>query len=350
MSILINARFLSQPITGVQRYGIEISRAIKNKYSSYRFIAPRNIINTEVADYLRPEIYSHLSGHFWEQLELPLKARGNLIINLCNTGPAFYKNQVVTIHDTAVFAAPSGYSKAFLMWYRYLLPRLCHNSRLIVTVSDFSKFELVKYCGAVSQNIAVVPNGINHIDCIKHCPNTLQKFQLGSRPFVLGVGSLHPNKNLGMFIKIADVLADKNIDFVVAGGGNSQVFANNYLGNGKVRFLGYVTDGELKSLYQNAACFVFPSLYEGFGIPPLEAMRCGCPVVASNVASLPEVCGDAALFASPDSPDMFIRQVKKVLSSVSLRNELIERGRLRSNYFTWENSARKLVNALSTLQ
>jgi glycosyltransferase involved in cell wall biosynthesis len=346
----INGRFLTQNVTGVQRYAREITSILTRTKGNELFsvVTPRLVSGVPFNQFGATPV-GRLSGHLWEQAELPYFTRDQLLLNLCNTGPLCHRNQVTVIHDAAVFAAPSGFSKNFLAWYRYLLPRICRRSRLVVTVSEFSKTQLVKYCGADSRCIAVVPNGVDHIDRIDIDPDTLQKFHLEDHPFVLGVGSLHPNKNFGLFIKVAEALAEMGVEFVVAGGGDSQVFADAGLASDQVRFLGYVTDGELKALYTHAACLVFPSFYEGFGIPPLEAMRCGCPVIASDAASLPEVCGDAALYASPDSAEEFSQQVTRILTSESLRDELAVKGRLRANDFRWEVSAQLLATLVSPL-
>src|SRR5438105_7080560 len=134
---------------------------------------------------------------------------------------------------------------------------------------------------------------------------------------------------------------------VAVGGGNSRVFADvDLLGDGLIP-AGYVTDGELRALYENAACFIFPSFYEGFGLPPLEAMHCGCPVIVSDRASLPEVCGEAAVYCDPDDPADIARQLRLVLTSSALRRELREAGLARARSFGWQRSADQLTELLA---
>ncbi|UFS69772.1 glycosyltransferase family 4 protein [Geomonas sp. RF6] len=348
-SLVVNGRFLSQGVTGVQRYATELVSALsrRNGADSFHVLTPAN------AHPLVPSLETRqvgiLNGHLWEQLELPRFSRKELLLSLCNTGPLYHSNQVPAVHDAAVFAAAAGFSGPFLAWYRYLLPRLCRRARLVLTVSEFSKGELVRYCGADPRKIEVVPNGTDHIDRIVSDPGALEKFRLCGRPFVLGVGSLHPNKNFKIFMEVAEAFAGKGVAFVVAGGGNSQVFAQSGHASDHVRFLGYVTDSELKALYSAATCFLFPSLYEGFGIPPLEAMRCGCPVLASSAASLPEVCGDAALYASPHSAAEFTRQMSRVLESEALREEMTLKGKEKADHFRWDESAARLASSVARL-
>src|SRR5207253_1940106 len=120
--------------------------------------------------------------------------------------------------------------------------------------------------------------------------------------YVLAVGSLTPNKNFNGVVRAATLLGDLDCKIVAAGGANTRVFNGVALADDALIMAGYVTDGELHALYENAACFIFPSFYEGFGLPPLEAMHCGCPVIVSDRASLPEVCGEAAVYCDPDDP------------------------------------------------
>jgi glycosyltransferase involved in cell wall biosynthesis len=180
----------------------------------------------------------------------------------------------------------------------------------------------------------------------------LERLGLVHRSYVLAVGSLTPNKNFNGVVHAAALLGDLDCKIVAAGGANTRVFNGVDLTGDALIMAGYVTDGELRALYENAACFIFPSFYEGFGLPPLEAMHCGCPVIVSDRASLPEVCGNAAVYCNPDDPADMARQLRLVLTSAALRRELREAGFARALSFGWQRSADQLneLLALNTLQ
>ena len=145
------------------------------------------------------------------------------------------------------------------------------------------------------------------------------------------------------------LLDDPGIVLVAAGGGNARIFAQAgdlNLDDRRLQRTGYVSDQQLRALYEGAACFVFPSFYEGFGLPPLEAMCCGCPVISSDRASLPEVCGDAALYCDPDDPATLAAQLRRLLDSDALAAELRQAGRQRAAGFTWDRAAREFADLM----
>jgi glycosyltransferase involved in cell wall biosynthesis len=144
------------------------------------------------------------------------------------------------------------------------------------------------------------------------------------------------------------MLDDLGIKVVAAGGSQDRVFAGVDLTGTSVVLAGYVTDGELRALYEGAQCFVFPSYYEGFGLPPLEAMHCGCPAVVSRRASLPEVCGNAVAYCDPEDPADIARQLRRVLTSAALRGELRQAGLAHTKMFRWANAAAQFEDILTS--
>ncbi len=354
--VFINARFLTQPVTGVQRYGRELVRALDGLLergfagaARYTFVllAPR----ASRADHdglrlrhLELRWVGRLRGHLWEQLELPLYARGCLLVSPGQAGPLLKRKQIVTIHDAAVFAVAGGFSAPFRIWYRILGIGLGRVARRVVTDSKFSAQELHRYCRIDERKLRVIPLGVEHIRSVVPDYSVLDRHELGRRPFVLGVSSLNPNKNLHGIAAAVRLLGERDYDVVIAGGANPRVFAEMDGGvPANVRYLGYVTDSELRALYDRASCFVYPSFYEGFGLPPLEAMACGCPVIVSNTASLPEVCGRAALYCNPATPADIANKIDAVMRNPVLQSEMRRRGLEQVREFTWERCARMML-------
>ena len=346
---VINGRFLTQPVTGVQRYGREFLSALARILKRDTSVSTRfqfEILTPPVAmpdDHLSPISIRRVgrwTGQLWEQWELPRFAAGATILNCANTAPIGYRNQIVTIHDASVFAAPDGYSLSFRLWYRTLHRRIAKCAKGVVTDSEFSRAELERYCGFDPVKCRVIPLGAEHILDTLPDSSILNRLNVSSKKFVLCAGSLNPNKNLAALVETANRLRERAYPMVVAGGGNERIFKGASIAFPEnVRYAGYVSDGELRALYESAACFVFPSRYEGFGLPPLEAMACGCPVVSSNAASLGEVCGDAALMCDPGRPDEFAQAVLSVIGDQSKSTELSAKGRTEAAKFRWEQTA-----------
>jgi glycosyltransferase involved in cell wall biosynthesis len=168
----------------------------------------------------------------------------------------------------------------------------------------------------------------------------LGRHGLGARPYVLAVSTANPAKNFAAVVRAIELAGTVGCDFVLAGGTDPQVFARAAAPlPAAVRRVGYVTDAELRALYEHATCFVHPSLYEGFGLPALEAMQCGCPVLASDAASIPEVCGDAALYCDARSPADIAGKLGTLVRDPALRRRLAERGRARAARFSWRSAA-----------
>jgi glycosyltransferase involved in cell wall biosynthesis len=356
MQLLINGRFLTQSVTGVQRYAIELVKAIDElmqqgvidaaKYSA-KLLVPRHAKTELNLKHIPVRPVGRLQGQLWEQCELPFYARGAPLFNPCNTAPLLKRDQVVTIHDAAVRAVPQGFSVAFRAWYGLLLPLLGKTVRKIVTVSDFSKAELVHYFHVLPSKCAVIAEGKEHIRGRERDVSVLERHRLNARPFILAVSSLNPNKNFAAIVKAVELMPDAHFDVVIAGGANPRVFSSAGMKlPAFVKHVGYVTDGELRVLYESAACFVYPSLYEGFGLPPLEAMACGCPVIVSTAASLPEVCGDAALYCDPLSPYDIATQIRLLMSDGWLREQMRKRGLIRAQQFSWSQCARETWRAI----
>ena len=354
--IYVNGRFLSQQTTGVQRFAREIIRAVDTilvsegsaRKLSFVLLTPPGTKPLGGLHAIECRAIGHLQGQAWEQLELPRHTRDGISLNLCNTAPLASRSTVVTIHDAGVFAVPAAYSRPFRTWYRLLHTQLGRHATRMLTVSDFSRAELSRYLGIAPDRFAVIPNGGEHI--LREPPDhrILERLRL-SGPYLLAVSSHSLHKNFAGIQAAVKHMRHQNSTIVFAGGTNSRIFNTGESLAREARVTGRVTDAELRALYENAECFVYPSFYEGFGLPPLEAMTCGCPVVVSRSASLPEVCGEAAVYCDPHDPVDIGRALDEVLADAELRAEIRHRGKQRAAQFTWRRSGAALLDVLDGL-
>ena len=336
--IYLNGRFVGGPVTGVGRVARELSARL------LQLLATDRRFHGEIC---APGSRSLAGGVLWEQLVLPFLCRDGYLVSFMNTAPLALRRQLAVVHDASVFAFPENYSLAFRTWYRFALNMLLRRAATIVTDSAFSRDELARHCGVDARRISVVHCGCDHLDPIEADFGILERAGLGRDGYVLAVGTPSRAKNLDTLIEAMTRLGRPGVRLAVAGAMETRVFSENRLALPPwVSVLGAVSDAELKALYQGALCLAFPSRYEGFGLPPLEAMRCGCPVVVSTAASLPEVCGEAAMYAEPDDPGALARHIGALVDSGELRQSWRARGREHSARFTWDAAARRYLELI----
>ncbi len=337
----INGRFFDQPVTGVQRYARGVIGALDVDLAATGAAAA--ILTPAAVKVPRLTALDHCavgpgSGHLWEQVVLPVRWPGRLL-NLCNTAPATRGNQVVCIHDANVFRSPDSYGRTFRTVYRSLLPMLASRSARITTVSRDAARQIAAYLPVEERNIAVLPNGHEHALLWDPARATLPADTGLKRPFVLALGSRARHKNLGMLLGLAPALDERGIDLFVVGGRGAIFTDIPEAAYPNVVRLGTVSDDDLALLMERALCLAFPSFTEGFGLPIVEAMARGCPVVSSDRASMPEICGDAALLAPPNAPDAWLDRIAALLGSEALRADLAGRGREQVKLFSWTGTA-----------
>jgi glycosyltransferase involved in cell wall biosynthesis len=351
-NVVFNGRFLNRRGTGVDRFASEILRALGELGCAPLEVAVPARVSCDDADSssaVRLRGVPGGAGTVWEQVALPWHARDRPLVSLCNTGPLAKRDQLVVIHDAATFANPSNFSRRFREWYRLLHGTIMRRARCVATVSAFSANELVRYLGARPAGISVIREGGEHI--LRSPPDTaiIRRLGLTDRRYILAVGTESPNKNVRAVVAALEEIDDPRLLLVTVGLTNSRVWARAPVTGSSVLSAGYVTDPELRALYENALCFAFPSFYEGFGLPALEAMCCGCPVIVSARASLPEVCGDAALYCDPLDPRTLTAQLRLVLASEAVRSELVAAGRERARVFGWHKGAADVLEAMREL-
>jgi len=355
----INGRFLTQRMTGVQRYACEIVTALDDLLAQNRdaaaALAMRLILppGIEAAPPLaKIEICRTRfgSGHAWDQFILPLHERTGLL-SLGNFGPVFARRHIVCIHDANTFILPESYSRSFGLAYRTLLPWVGRRARRVATVSRFSADMLVKYGVCGGEKIFIAPNGHEHVLRWDARRGRLPLIASLKRPYILLLGSSAKHKNVDVVLGQAQALDDAGIDLVVVGG-TSSIFAarEGTAERSNVHHAGFVGDDELAALYEKALCLVFPSKTEGFGIPPLEAMTKGCPVISSNAASLVEVGGDAVIYVDPDDGARWREAIIGLSADANLRASLAAKGRQRAALFSWKRSAEFYLDEILRLQ
>jgi glycosyltransferase involved in cell wall biosynthesis len=300
--------------------------------------------------------FSFISKLYLWHPYLTLKLNSNKynldIVHSLNTGPSFFKlkkqKYVITVHDLIPLVFPrTRPSKVFLI-YKYLLPRTLRKADKIIAVSNSTKLDLIKYFNIPAEKIEVIYEAADErfkllsdgdIKAIKN------KYNL-SFPFILYVSGLAPHKNLIALIKAFHKVKLKGIDHKLVISGKKRWKYKEIFDSidalhlqDDVVFTGYVPDDDLPGLYNAADLFVYPSLYEGFGLPPLEAMACGCPVIASNTSSIPEVVGDAGILFNPQDIDTLNNSICNVLKDNELRMNMSNKSLERAKIFSWDKCA-----------
>ena len=353
--LYINGRFLTQPMTGVERYAYNICKALARLRQPFTIVCPKVPIHQdyEVSD-LAIVHYGIGNSHFWEQCVLPFFFIGKkkyLVVSFTGLGSLLIRHKMMTIHDLAFLKSPSWYSRAYYWYYRLMTPLAVKTSQHILTVSEFSKSEILRFYPFLKEEkISVVYNAIDR-QLFRPLNSEPAKGNLqspSSERFVLCVSSIDPRKNFARLIEACQGLTDAKLYIV---GKNNRVFSQQKeldTTSEHIHFLGKVSDDELVRLYNQAACFVFPSLYEGFGLPPLEAMACGCPVLVSDIPVEREVCGDAAQYFNPLESNNILHTIKQYLNNIDvIREKMRQKGYQNIMRFSWEKSAEVLMKIIT---
>jgi len=356
LDVYFNGRFLSQEVTGVQRYGHELLYALDRIIPSRPNVrvtlvcpkldrAPPALTNIAVVQ------RGNLQGHAWEQIELPLLSRGKVLFCPGNTAPAISllggQSVIVTVHDLSYLYFPDAYSSAFRKAYGFLVPLAFRRARGVITVSVSERESIISRYPHVASRLTAIQNGGLPNDIASDTGEVQREDN-----HILYVGSLSKRKNFPRMLEVACSLASKKgYKFTFVGGTAGGLLESKSSVPEAIQplitFAGQVNDTEkLISFYRRATVFMFPSMYEASPLPPIEAMACGCPVVAGDIPSLRERCGDAALYCDPQLTSSIETQVETLMTNKAMQSDLAAKGRSRANEFSWNNCAAKVLDVI----
>lgn len=351
--IFVNGRFLTQPLTGIQRFAYELTRRMPQAV----IVSPgrRSDEYPPVPGQIVEVVPSLLPHHLWEQAVLPGRVPKDALL-WCpgGSGPLRgSRREVLTIHDLSVFDFPEGFSASYLAAYRALYAFLPRRVRRVLTVSRFSKERIVEMLRVPADRVGIVPNA--PAQQFKQMARDVVDpilAELGvARPYILSLGAVSARKNFRRLLEAWRRISPSWPDYRLVVVGRSDLAFSNDVSLGplpdRTNWLKGVSDEHLVALYNGASVMAYPSLYEGFGLPVIEAMACGTAVLTSGISALPEVAGEAALLVDPWSVEEIAAGIEHLLGNEGLRDEFRRRGLARAATFTWERATQALLSELN---
>jgi glycosyltransferase involved in cell wall biosynthesis len=332
LPVAVNARVAVTGEGGVRRVAVELMRALDSLLPECGYAPLTRLAPAGPAPRL------------WEQTGLPLAARGRLILGFGNQGPVFTRNAITMIHDAQVFASPASYSAGFRLWYRASLPLIGRRHRRILTVSRFAAGELVRFGITRPEAITIIPNGVDHILRPDPDGDVLERLGLTPGGYACALASTRAHKNIPMLLAAFARPEIAHVRLVLTGRARREAFCEPIPPN--VVLAGEVTEAELRALLEAALCQLCPSTTEGFGLPPLEAMRLGTPAIIAPLGALPETCGTAALRAPADNPAAWAAVVRRLAADPGEARVRGIAGRDHARRFTWARAAAAVLAVL----
>jgi glycosyltransferase involved in cell wall biosynthesis len=353
----LNGRFLVAQRTGVQRSAYRLFESILEAGKDFHFVLFTGESEKYAVEWQRDNVtvvtssLSHNSifkNHAWEQIVLPrLAQKYGVDVLHCpaNLAPVLYFGKsIVNIHDLCFLVQPAWFSWSFRFIYSWLVPLIAKRATRIITNSNYSKNDILELLNVDANRIRLTYWAVDSLFFTHNLPYPLREHR------ILFVGSLEPRKNLKGLLEAFNLYRSQNIESrlkLTIVGCESSLFAGERYNLGdfasEIDFVGYISDNDLAKLYGNSLALVYPSFYEGFGFPPLEAMAAGTPVITSHNSSLPEVVGDAALLVDPSNPVEMARAIQEVLKPERAA-ELIARGRAQVQLFQWKEVGEHMVD------
>jgi glycosyltransferase involved in cell wall biosynthesis len=359
-TITINGRFLGQPLSGVQRFARELTIALDRKIAAgavpdalrgvrWRLAVPGGTPVDLDLKAITTDVFGSGPGHLWEQSALYRRSRSNRLIGFGGSGPVLHRRQLVVIHDVTIFRHPQSFRRSYRLLHGALGFALTRTAK-VGTVSEFSRDELSTVFQVPRSGIDVIYNAVDHFAAIAPDNSIIERLGLEAGRFFLLVGTMKPNKNLDFAIRAFQTMGETRQRLVVVGGTAPTVFrGRDSASTQSILYAGRLTDAEIAALERHATAFIFPSLYEGFGIPPLEAMSQGCPVLAADIPAVREASGRAALYFDPTKEAELVGAMRRIITDHDLRERLRAEGRDNVARFSWDGSADRVLAILEKL-
>lgn len=352
----INGDFVTLQPTGVARYAREVTQQLDALIAEQHpltrglhleLIVPRetSFRPSHIPTRLVPEFQRPRLPQFWVQAQLPFHVRGGLL-SFCNLAPVATRRHIACIHDLHTWLMPESFGRGFRWAHKIILPLLGRRAERITTVSGLSRDHLVANGVAPQSKIVVTYNGADHA---RRWSAARSRFAPKSeRPYVVCLGRDLKYKNTELMLRLAPFLNDMGIDLYVAGSVDLSAYQRDGIQlTDNIYALGRIDDNDFARVLSGALCFIFPSRIEGFGLPAVEAMVHGCPIIASTAPCLPEICGDAALYAHPDRIDDWLAAISRLNENKAFRAELIERGNARAADYSWRKIAEQYLQLMA---
>lgn len=344
---VINGFFYSQKVTGVQRFARELVNELDviSAPNEYVIVMPQYVEETPDLKNIEVVKYGNTKGLLWEQWDLFrfVYRKKSILISLCNSQPILYPS-IICIHDVAYKTHPeffkTFYGRLSVIWHRFLFHQAIKRGCHIFTVSYFSKYSIIDTYGVKDKSrISVLGNAWQHIKAISPDDSILQKNNLQKGDFFFTLGNVNYNKNIRWILNYAQKHSDQC--FVVSGRKvrNSKIDIESVP---NVKWLGYVSDNEIVSLYKYCKAFIFPSIHEGFGIPPLEALSLGAKVIVANTSCLPEIFQGSVYYIDPYDTSI---NLDELLSKTS-----IAPAHLVLDRYSWKNIAEEFKKKVELLK